>query len=131
MDQDDRGNRIVYKAESYAIQGAAFEVYREMGPGFMEPVYQECLSREFLLRSVPFSAESVLDLFYKGERLEQVYKPDFICFEKIIVELKAVSEISDVHRAQVFNYLKATGYKLGLLVNFGHSPKATIERIVL
>ncbi|MGH7490797.1 MAG: GxxExxY protein [bacterium] len=122
---------ILYKNESYAIQGAIFEVYREMGCGFLEAVYQECLAKEFLRRNVPFAVQVELSLFYKNEKLVQTYKPDFICYDKIIVELKAVKEIDDVHRAQVFNYLKATGLRLGALVNFGHYPKATIERIIL
>ncbi|KAA0221549.1 GxxExxY protein [candidate division KSB1 bacterium] len=122
---------ILYKDEGYAIQGAIFEVYREMGCGFLEAVYQECLAKEFSRRNVPFASQVDLTIFYKGEKLQQAYKPDFICYDKIIVELKAVKAIDDVHRAQVFNYLKATGLRLGLLVNFGHYPKATIERIIL
>jgi GxxExxY protein len=123
--------KILYKQECYAIQGAVFEVYREMGSGFLEAVYQECLEREFVNRNIPFEAQVVLSLSYKGERLHQGYKADFICYNRVIVELKTVKDIGDDHRAQVFNYLKATGLRLGLLVNFGHYPKATIERIVL
>lgn len=122
---------ILYKDEVYAIQGAAFDVYREMGCGFLEPVYQECLEKELNLRGIPFEAQKELRLIYKGETLNQTYKPDFVCYGSIIVELKAVKEIDDVHRAQVFNYLKATGMRLGLLINFGHYPKATVERIIL
>lgn len=122
---------LLYKEEAYAIQGAVFEVYREMGSGFLEAVYQECLAREFRLRGVPFTAQQELALAYKGEPLEQTYRPDFICYDSIIVELKAVKETAPEHQAQVFNYLKATGLRLGLLVNFGHYPKATVQRIVL
>jgi len=122
---------IFYKDEGYVIQGAIFDVYQEMGCGFLEAVYQECLAKEFSLRNVPFAAQVDLTIFYKGERLLQAYKPDFICYNKIIVELKAAKAIDDVHRAQVFNYLRATRLRLGLLVNFGHHPKATIERIIL
>lgn len=121
---------ILYKAESYAIQGAVFEVYREMGSGFAEPVYQECLEKEFALVRVPFAPQVTLSLNYKGEALKQKYIPDVICYEKIIVELKAVKQICDEHRAQVHNYLKATGLRLGLLVNFGHYPGVEIVRIV-
>ncbi len=121
---------IVYKEESYRIMGACFEVYNEKGCGFVEPVYQECLEIELDLQSIPFVAQAELTLFYKGRPLDQKYKPDFICFGAIIVELKAVSELIDEHRAQVHNYLKATGYKLGLLVNFGNYPKLYYERIV-
>jgi GxxExxY protein len=94
-------------------------------------VYQECLEKELTLRSIPFIAQCELQLKYKGEKLRQRYIPDFICFEKIIVELKACSDIVKEHKAQVFNYLKATNHKLGLLVNFGSYPKVTINRIVL
>jgi GxxExxY protein len=123
--------KILFKDECYAIQGAVFEVYREMGIGFLECVYQECLSKEFASRNIPFHDQAVLSLSYKGEKLIQVYKPDFICYDKIIVEIKAVKETIDEQRAQLFNYLKATHLRLGLLVNFGHYPRATVERIVL
>ena len=123
--------KLLYKDESFAIQGAVFEVYREMGSGFLEAVYQECLEREFHRAGVPFRSSVALELFYKGESLVQQYKPDFICYDKIIVELKAVKDLTPEHRAQVFNYLKATGMRLGILVNFGHYPKATVERIIL
>lgn len=121
---------LKYEEESYRIRGAIFEVYREMGCGFLEAVYQECLEKELGKQGIPFVAQQELVLHYKGERLAQTYKPDFICFERIIVELKAVKELTGEHRAQVHNYLKATGLELGLLVNFGHYPKAEIERIV-
>ena len=121
---------IVYKDESYKIMGACFEVYKEKGCGFVEPVYQECLGIELGLQEIPFVAQAELKLTYKGQPLDSKYKPDFICWDKIIVELKAVSQLADEHRAQVHNYLKATGHKLGLLVNFGHHPKLEYERIV-
>jgi len=119
-----------FEDESYRIRGAVFEVYREMGCGFLEAVYQECLEKELGKQDIPFAAQRELVLHYKGDRLAQIYKPDFICFDRIIVELKAVKELAGEHRAQVHNYLKATGLELGLLVNFGHYPKAEIERIV-
>jgi GxxExxY protein len=122
---------IIYKEESYQIQGAIFEVYREMGSGFLEAVYQECLEKEFGLKGIPFVAQKELPLAYKGQKLSQTYKPDFIAYGRIIVELKAVKEIAQEHKAQVINYLKATGFKLGLLVNFGSYPKATIIRLAL
>ncbi len=123
--------RILLKEECYQIQGAIFEVYREMGCGFLEAVYQECLEREFAMRKVPFVSQPNLMLWYKGEQLNQTYKPDFICFDKIILELKAVKEIAPEHKAQVINYLKSTGLKLGLLINFGSYPKASIIRLAL
>jgi GxxExxY protein len=124
-------NPLLFRDECYAIQGAVFEVYREMGCGFLEAVYQECLEKEFQRREVPFIAQQELRLFYKGEELKQSYRPDLICYGKIIVELKALREITGEHRSQVLNYLKSTGLRLGLLVNFGSCQKATVERMVL
>ncbi len=121
---------ILYKDECHAIMGACFEVYKDKGCGFLEAVYQECLQIEFGLAGIPFRAQIKLQLEYKGHRLKQVYVPDFICYDKIIVELKAVTQLADEHRAQVHNYLKATSYRLGLLVNFGHYPKVEWERII-
>src|SRR6516164_9772877 len=108
-------SEILFKDESYKLVGACFEVYREKGCGFLEPVYQECMEIELGLRGIPFIARRLLALEYKGCPLRATYEPDFICNEKIIVELKAVSELADEHRAQVQNYLKATKLKLGLL----------------
>jgi len=121
---------IVYKEESYGLMGACFEVYKEMGCGFLEAVYQECLCLEFGLQDIPFQSQIELRLSYKGNYLSQKYVPDFICHEKIVLEIKAITKLDDIHRAQVHNYLKATGYKLGLLVNFGHYPQVEWERIV-
>mgnify|MGYP001011626027 CR=1 FL=1 len=120
---------LLFKDECYAIQGAVFDVYREMGCGFLEAVYQECLEKKFLTRQVSFESQKELILFYKNEKLVQTYKPDFICYQKIIVELKAVKEIAPEHKAQLINYLKATGLELGLLINFGSYPKAEIIRM--
>ncbi len=117
--------------ESYAIRGAAIEVHREMGCGFLEAVYQECLESELETRGIPFDSQKELSLFYKGRRLKQVYKPDLICYDEIAVELKAVSAISEEHRAQLLNYMKAAKIRLGFLINFGSHPKATIERLIL
>lgn len=121
---------ILFKDEAYKIVGACFEVYNEQGCGFIEPVYQECLEIELGLQGVPYRSQEQLQIAYKGRMLRQVYIPDFICFDQIIVEIKAVSKLSDEHRAQVHNYLKATGYRLGLLINFGQYPKLEYERIV-
>jgi GxxExxY protein len=121
---------LIYKEESYRILGACFEVYRELGCGFLEAVYQEALEIELAAQGIPFMSQVPLTLSYKGCALQQVYVPDFVCWSKIILEIKAVSTLDDVHRAQVHNYLKATGHKLGLLVNFGHYPKVEYERIV-
>ena len=121
---------LLHKEECYKIMGACFEVYKEKGCGFVEPVYQECLSLEFALQGIPFKAQVDLSIEYKGWPLHQSYRPDFICFGKIIVEIKAVSQLANEHRAQMHNYLKATGLKLGLLVNFGHYPQVEWERII-
>jgi GxxExxY protein len=120
---------IVYKKESYAIIGACFEVYNEKGCGFLEPVYQECLGIEFEYQRIPAIAKPSLTLSYRGRTLKQTYEGDYVCFGKIIVELKAVSALTDEHRAQLLNYLHASGFDLGLLVNFGHYPKLEYERI--
>ena len=120
---------IIYKKESYAIIGACFEVYNEKGCGFLEPVYQECLAIEFEYQRISAVPKPSLVLSYRGRILKQTYEPDYVCFEKIIVELKAVSALVDEHRAQLLNYLHATGFELGLLVNFGHYPGLEYERI--
>jgi GxxExxY protein len=124
------GERIVFKEESYRIIGACFEVYKEKGNGFLEAVYQECLSIELGEQQIPFVQKPRLRLEYKGRKLKQEYEPDFLCFEQIIVEIKAVKQLADEHRAQVINYLKSTGKQLGLLVNFGHHPGIEHERFV-
>ena len=121
---------LIYKEECYKVIGACMEVYNEMGFGFLEAVYQECLELEFGDRNIPFSSQHELQLKYKTQVLNSVYVPDFICFEKIIVEIKGVSEVNDSHRAQIINYLKATGIQLGVLVNFGQRGKLQYERVV-
>jgi GxxExxY protein len=121
---------LIYREESYKIIGACFEVYKDKGCGFTEPVYQECLSLEFKRQNIPFVAQPILELEYKGTKLEQYFKADFVCFGSIIVELKTVSKLVDEHRAQILNYLNALKFRLGLLVNFGHFPKLEYERIV-
>ena len=120
---------LIYKDESFKIIGACFEVYNQKGFGFTEPIYQECLQHEFDLQSIPFIPQPELPMTYKGMPLVQKFKPDFICFEKIIVEIKSVSALTHAHRAQTINYLHATGFELGLLVNFGQFPKLVHERL--
>ena len=122
---------IIYKEESYKIVGAAFNVYNILGSGFLEAVYQEALEIEFQRQGIPFTREKELKIHYNGIELKQTYKADFICYDKIIVELKAVNTLEDIHRTQVFNYLHATGYKLGLLLNFGCCNELEMERVVL
>ena len=124
-------DELLFRQEGYEIQGAIFEVSREMGIGFLEAVYQDCLAMEFADRSIPFVMKPDLALQYKGRPISKIYQPDFVCYGKIIVELKVVREFTGAHRAQVLNYLKATGLRVGLLVNCGCYPKAQIERIAL
>jgi GxxExxY protein len=121
---------LIYKEEAYAIMGGCFAVYKDKGCGFLEPVYQECMEIEFDYLNLPAVPKPSLDLSYRGRPLKQKYVPDFVCVGKIVLELKAVSQLVDEHRAQVLNYLNATGFKLGLLVNFGHYPQLEWERIV-
>ena len=123
--------RVRYADEAYRVQGAVFEVYRTLGAGFLEAVYQECLALEFAARRIPFVSQAPLRLEYKGESLRQSYCPDFICFDKIIVELKAVSALAPEHKAQTINYLRASGMRLALLVNFCSTPRVQIERFAL
>lgn len=121
--------KLIYEEESYSIKGACMEVYKTMGNGFLELVYQECLEIEFQKRGIPFFPQKPLTLTYQGQVLKRTYQPDFVCFDKIIVEIKAVSKLSPENYAQVMNYLKATNYQLGLLFNFGHYPLLQQERI--
>lgn len=111
---------LYYKEESFNIIGAAMEVHRIIGCGFTEPIYQEALEEELRLRKIPFQREKTLHVNYKGKLLTKNFRPDFICYDKIIVEIKAVDELVDDHFAQVYNYLKASGLQLGILINFGN-----------
>ena len=128
---DESSDDLLFAGEVFRIQGAVFEVNKIMGRGFLEAVYQECLGLEFAARGIPFRATPPLSLSYKGVKLRQTYVPDFICFDAVIVELKATAGTLVEHRAQVLNYLRATGLRLGLLVNFGGSSRATVERLAL
>ncbi len=131
MAANDRSfmNNLIYPEESYAIVGACFDVYNDKGCGFHEPVYHDCMEIELGLRQIPFVHEPMLPLTYKGFPLKHSYSPDFTCWNKIVIELKACERLIDEHVAQVLNYLNATGYDLGLLVNFGHYPKLEYKRI--
>ena len=124
-------SELILPDESYRIMGACFEVYKDMGCGFLGSVYQECLGIEFRLQSIPFVEKPFVELAYKEHALIQRYQPDFVCFGQIIIELKAVSALNDEFRSQVLNYLHAVRKPLALLVNFGHHPKLDYERIAL
>ncbi len=123
--------KIIFKEKSYAIQGAIFEVYKIMGSEFLEAVYQECLEKEFALRKISFKSQAEIRLSYKNIPLNKTYRADFICFDSILIEIKAVTKISDIHSAQLFNYHKVIKLKLDLLVNFSSCQKITIDRIIL
>lgn len=116
--------------QTYAIIGAAMEVHRVLGAGFLEAVYQEALTREFVLRGIPFAREVDLVITYKNEPLACRYRADFVCYDEIIVELKALSALSGIEEAQVINYLKATSLQRSLLINFGASS-LEYKRMVL
>ena len=121
---------IIFKQESYNIIGAAMEVHKELGAGFVEGIYQEALEMEFARQNIPHLREHNLNVFYKGQKLSKHYFADFVCYNQIIVELKALSAITSNHEAQVINYLKASEMKLGLLINFG-SRSLQYKRFVL
>ena len=118
---------IIFKEESYKIIGSCFEVYNELGPGYLEAVYQEALSVEFTKQNIPFVAQGEMNVFYKGIELKKKYYPDFRCFDIIILEIKAEENLSRVDESQLLNYLKGTKMPLGLLVNFG-SDKLQYKR---
>lgn len=109
----------ILKDETYKVIGACMEVHKILGNGFLEAVYQEALEKEFILQNIPFVREKKISISYKGKMLKKHYIADFICYDKIIVELKALSSLTSDHEAQILNYLKATEYKIGLIINFG------------
>lgn len=110
---------LLYEEETGKILNACMEVFNELGNGFLEAVYQEALEKEFKIQNIPYEREKLLPIIYKGKKLNKEYYADFVCYGKIVVELKAVSNLVKAHKAQVLNYLKAANIKMGLLVNFG------------
>jgi len=122
--------KLVYKEEAYKIVGACMTVHRELGCGFLEAVYAEALEMEFQLQGIPYKREVPIRIEYKGKTLKKSYIADFICYDKIVLELKAINFLDSVHESQVLNYLKATQNKLGILVNFGEQS-LKYKRIVL
>jgi len=121
---------LILKDEVYSIVGCAIEVHKELGFGFLEAVYQEAMELELTQRRIPFEAQLPLAISYKGQLLRKEYNADLICYGQIIVELKALERLSGREEAQLLNYLKATGYRVGLLINFGNSPKLEWKRFV-
>lgn len=119
---------LIFRDEVYSIVGAAMEVHSVLGSGFLEAVYQSALKLELAARQIPFEFEKELPVFYKGQRLENIYRADLICYGKIIVELKAPDKLTSKEEAQILNYLKATGFHVGLLVNFGSRGKLEWKR---
>lgn len=121
---------LLYPDEVYRIQGAVYEVYKTLGSGFLEAVYQEALEFELAVQGIPFQSQAEIRLSYKGQPLRQIYRADLVCFDKIILELKAVASLLPEHEAQLYNYLRATSMRLGLLVNFSHYPGVEIKRLI-
>lgn len=124
-------HQILYKDEVYAIVGAAMEVYNDLGPGFLEAVYQEALEIEMETRGVPFKSQQELNIFYKGRKLKKTYTPDLFCYDKIVVDLKALERLTPVEFAKMKNYLKGTKFELGVLLNFGNATQLETKRIIL
>ena len=122
---------LMFENETFAIRGAIYEVYKTLGAGFLAGVYQEALELELQERGIPYKAQSEITIAYKGTQLRQTYRADIICFDSIILELKAVKQLLPEHHAQLQNYLRATRMKLGLLVNFCHYPGVETQRIAL
>ena len=115
-------NDMIYPSETYAVIGAAMEVQNELGCGFAELVYHEALNIELGLRGIPFETEKLITITYKGHLLERTYEADLVCYDNIVVELKAVDKLKTEHTSQLLNYLKATNLPLGILINFGEKP---------
>lgn len=122
---------LLYKDEVYAIVGAAMEVYNDLGPGFLENVYQEAMEIEVEVRKIPFKPLQEIRIKYKGRLLKKFYVADLVCYDKIIVEFKAMDKLTLREEGQLLNYLKATGIKVGVLINFGHYPSLEWKRLVL
>ncbi|MDR1972322.1 MAG: GxxExxY protein [Treponema sp.] len=130
MSEGKKEKEILYEEESYRIRACVYEVNRKLGSGFLEAVYQEALEIELRKAKIPYEAQKKLSILYDGKPLKQFYLADVVCFEKIVIEIKAVTRLTNEYKAQVVNYLAVTGLKLGFLVNFCAYPKAEIIRIV-
>jgi GxxExxY protein len=130
LNESDENDKLLYRDESYIIRSCIFEVNRKLGSGFLEAVYQEALEIEFRKADIPFESKKCIPVLYDGKPLKQNYVADIVCYGKIIIEIKAVRKIVEEHKAQLINYLVASGLKLGFLVNFCSYPKAEIVRII-
>ena len=131
IDEVGSNNRLIYEDETFAIIGAAMDVYYRLGCGFLEPVYQEALAYEFGLRQIPYTPQTRLRIKYKDHTLTKTYRADFVCFEKVIVEIKAQSALIGVDWAQLMNYMKASSYRVGLLFNFGSEHRLEKKRVII
>lgn len=125
-----QSGELIYKKESFDIVGAAMQVHRALGPGFSEPIYQESLKIELDFRNIPNEPQKRMSILDRSQELETYFKPDFVCYDKIIVEIKALKKISGLEFSQTLNYLRVSGFRLGLLINFGSSGKLEWKRIV-
>ena len=130
MNNTSDQSNLLYSDLTFKIIGAAMEVHRELGHGFLEAIYHEALALELSLRNIPFESERSLTIIYKGKPLKKTYTADFICYDKILIEIKALSAMTSDHFSQTLNYLKATGIKVGLIINFG-TPSLTYRRLIL
>ena len=122
---------LLLKDEVYAIVGAAMEVYNQLGPGFLEPIYQEAMEIETVGRNIPTKPQQKIVVLYKGKRLKKFYIADLLCYDQVIVEIKAIDTLTSREESQLINYLKATGLKVGLLINFGSHSKLEWRRLVM
>lgn len=127
---DNINDRIIFKDEVYQIAGAAMEVYNHLNSGFLENVYLDAMAIELHLRNIPFAVQIPVKIRYKNFTLDRHYTPDLVCYDKIIVELKAIKQISAVEEAQMINYLKASGFEMGVLLNFGFPQKLEWKRFI-
>jgi GxxExxY protein len=123
--------KLLYQDETYAVRGAAIEVHKQLGFGFLEAVYQEALEIELAQRGIPFESQKALSVTYKGQRLKKHYIADIVCIDKFLVELKCVPKFTDVEKAQLLNYLAVTGMRVGLIINFRSRGKLEIERLAM
>ncbi|MGQ0542045.1 MAG: GxxExxY protein [Blastocatellia bacterium] len=131
IDELGSNNRLVFQDESYAIIGAAMDVYYKLGCGFLEPVYQEALAYEFGLREIPYVGQTDLSIKYKDYILKKRHRADFVCYGKIIVEIKAVVSLTPIDWAQLLNYMKASQFRVGLLFNFGSAGRLEQKRMII